>query len=49
MPVTLYYNPRCSKSRQALELLRSRGIEPTVIADGRAVLARPPEKLLEIL
>jgi arsenate reductase len=115
MPVTLYYNPRCSKSRQALELLRSRGIEPTVIdyvanpptrdelahlldllgmeprdlmrreepeyreanlddagltretliralaqrpqllqrpivvAHGRAVLARPPEKLLEIL
>ena len=115
MPVILYYNTQCSKSRQALELLRSRGIEPTiidylanppthdelvnlldvlgmeprdlmrreepeyreanlddpgltretliraivqrpkllqrpiVIANGRAVLARPPEKLLEIL
>lgn len=27
-----YHNPRCSKSRQALELLRERGIEPTLIA-----------------
>lgn len=29
--VTLYHNPRCSKSRQALELLRGRGIEPTIV------------------
>lgn len=28
---TIYHNPRCSKSRQALELLRERGVEPTVI------------------
>jgi arsenate reductase len=28
---TIYHNPRCSKSRQALELLRERGIEPHVI------------------
>jgi arsenate reductase len=28
----LYHNPRCSKSRGALELLRQRGIEPRVIA-----------------
>ncbi len=28
----LYHNPRCSKSRGALELLRERGIEPRVIA-----------------
>ena len=27
----LYHNPRCSKSRADLELLRERGIEPTVI------------------
>jgi arsenate reductase len=29
--VTLYHNPRCSKSRQALELLRGRNIEPAII------------------
>lgn len=29
--VTIYHNPRCTKSRQTLELLRSRGIEPTVV------------------
>lgn len=28
---TIYHNPRCSKSRQALELLRERGVEPTII------------------
>ena len=27
----LYHNPRCSKSRGALELLRERGIEPMVV------------------
>ena len=29
--VTLYHNPRCSKSRQALSLLRDRGIEPQIV------------------
>lgn len=29
---TIYHNPRCSKSRQALELLRDRGVEPTVVS-----------------
>ena len=28
----LYHNPRCSKSRGALELLRQRGIEPEIVA-----------------
>jgi len=28
----LYHNPRCSKSRAALELLRERGIEPRIVA-----------------
>jgi arsenate reductase len=28
----LYHNPRCSKSRGALELLNERGIQPQVIA-----------------
>ena len=27
----IYHNPRCSKSRQALDLLRNNGIEPEVI------------------
>ena len=31
MDATIYHNPRCSKSRQALELLRERGVEPTII------------------
>lgn len=29
--VTIYHNPRCSKSRATLELLRERGVEPTVV------------------
>ena len=28
---TLYHNPRCSKSRDALSLLRNRGVEPEII------------------
>ncbi|HHX84778.1 MAG TPA: arsenate reductase (glutaredoxin) [Actinomycetales bacterium] len=28
---TIYHNPRCSKSRQALELLRENGIEPMIV------------------
>jgi arsenate reductase len=28
---TIYHNPRCSKSRQTLQLLRDRGIEPEII------------------
>ena len=27
----IYHNPKCSKSRETLELLRSKGIEPEVI------------------
>lgn len=47
MTVTIYHNPRCSKSRQTLQLLVDKGIEPTVIE----YLKTPPdaETLDEIL
>jgi len=31
MSVTLYHNPRCSKSRQTLQLLQQQGIAPEII------------------
>ncbi|MGR8919979.1 MAG: arsenate reductase (glutaredoxin) [Gammaproteobacteria bacterium] len=39
MAVTIYHNPRCSKSRATLELIRARGIEPEVVE----YLAHPPD------
>jgi len=38
--VTLYHNPRCSKSRQALQLLQENGIEPQL----RLYLDNPPSR-----
>ncbi|HAU1319714.1 TPA: arsenate reductase (glutaredoxin) [Legionella pneumophila] len=29
--ITIYHNPRCSKSRQALEILQNKGFEPIII------------------
>lgn len=37
--LTLYHNPRCSKSRGALELLEERGLAPTVVR----YLETPPD------
>ncbi|HEX5677620.1 MAG TPA: arsenate reductase (glutaredoxin) [Alcanivorax sp.] len=36
---TLYHNPRCSKSRQALALLEENGITPTIVK----YLETPPD------
>jgi arsenate reductase len=50
MSVTLYHNPRCSKSRQTLELLQARGIAPEIVE----YLKTPPDaatlgKILDLL
>lgn len=47
MTVTLYHNPRCSKSRQALALLGERGLAPRIIE----YLKTPPseKELRELL
>ncbi len=50
MQVKIYHNPRCSKSRQTLQLLQEQGIEPEVIE----YLKSPPDKntlkqILELL
>jgi arsenate reductase len=37
--VTIYHNPRCSKSRQTLALLQERGIAPVVVP----YLDEPPD------
>jgi arsenate reductase len=37
--VKIYHNPRCSKSRQTLELVKSKGIEPEVVL----YLETPPD------
>ena len=29
--LTIYHNPRCSKSSQTLQILRDRGIEPSIV------------------
>ena len=46
MSVTIYHNPRCSKSRKTLELIESRGVVPTIVE----YLKTPPdaETLLEL-
>ncbi|MEJ2534298.1 MAG: arsenate reductase (glutaredoxin), partial [Gammaproteobacteria bacterium] len=47
MKITMLHNPRCSKSRQTLELLRERGLEPDIVR----YLETPPSaaELREIL
>ena len=50
MSVEIYHNPRCSKSRQTLQLLKDNGVEPEVVE----YLKTPPDRatleyLLEML
>ena len=39
MSITIYHNPRCSKSRKTLELLESNGVRPTIVE----YLRSPPD------
>ena len=50
MSVEIYHNPRCSKSRQTLQVLKDNGVEPEVVE----YLKTPPdratlEKILNML
>jgi arsenate reductase len=50
MTVTIYHNPRCSKSRRALQLLSEHGVAPAVVE----YLKTPPDaaelgRLLDLL
>ena len=50
MAITIYHNPRCGKSRQALALLQERGIAPKIIE----YLTTPPtaaelDRLLQLM
>jgi arsenate reductase len=40
MSVEIYHNPRCSKSRQTLQLLQQKGIDPDIVE----YLKSPPDK-----
>ena len=45
--VVIYHNPRCTTSRKTLQLLRDRGIEPTIVK----YLDDPPsqKRILELI
>ena len=58
MALTIYHNPRCSKSRRTLELIRNAGVDPTVVlylqeppraADILALAARLEMPVAELL
>jgi arsenate reductase len=42
MKVTIYHNPRCSKSRQTLQLLQDHGLDPEIIE----YLKTPPDRAM---
>lgn len=39
MAITIYHNPRCSKSRKTLELIEEAGVTPTIVQ----YLQNPPD------
>ena len=39
MTITIYHNPRCSKSRKSLEILRGENVSPRIVA----YLETPPD------
>ncbi|MDH4261495.1 MAG: arsenate reductase (glutaredoxin) [Spirochaetia bacterium] len=45
--ITIYYNPKCRKSREALQIIREKGIDPEIIY----YLDEPPstKELAEVL
>jgi len=45
-PVRIYHNPRCSKSRETLALLREHGVEPEVVEYLKSPLSAPQVKEL---
>jgi arsenate reductase len=40
LSIQIYHNPRCSKSRETLKLLRERGVEPDIVE----YLKTPPDR-----
>ncbi|MDA0369070.1 MAG: arsenate reductase (glutaredoxin) [Proteobacteria bacterium] len=46
MTVTIYHNPRCTKSRQTLALLEDKGLRPTIV---EYLKAPPSAKELEAI
>ena len=40
MSIKIFHNPRCSKSRQTLQLLRDKGVEPEIVE----YLQAPPDR-----
>ena len=47
MKVTIYHNPRCETSRNALAIIRDKGIEPTIIEYLKTPLS--PEELRALI
>ena len=46
MPLTIYHNPRCSKSLKTLEIIQESGVDPTIVE----YLDNPPsgQRIIEI-